>query len=98
MHRGLAKVAPGNFLRDLINERARVKRRLDKAKAKFAGIKVLKEDLQPYLQPGDYEHIYEPLEREFERLDAREKDLGQQVRKETHRQKISREYKYRAAW
>jgi hypothetical protein len=62
------------------------------------GIKALKESLQPYLQPGDYEHIYERLEREFERLDAREKDLGQRVRKETHRQKLSGEYKYRAAW
>jgi hypothetical protein len=68
---GLAKAAPGDLLRELTNERARVKRRLDKAKAKLAGIKALKESLQPYLQPGDYEHIYERLEREFERLDAR---------------------------
>jgi hypothetical protein len=34
---GLAKAAPGDLLRELTNERARVKRRLDKAKAKLAG-------------------------------------------------------------
>ena len=91
---GLAKVARGDLLRELINERARVRRRLDKAKPKLAGIRALKEDLRPYLQPGDYEHIQERLEREVERWDQREKDLGERVRKETHRQKLSGEYRY----
>ena len=83
---GLAKAAPGNLLRDLTNERARVRRRLDKAQAKFAGIKVLKEDLRPYLQPGDYEHIHERLEHEVERWDQREKELRQLVFDENYRQ------------
>jgi hypothetical protein len=69
---GLAKVAPAaewDLLRELINERARVKRRLNKALPKLAGIKALKEVLQPYLQPGDYEHILERIEREVQRWD-----------------------------
>jgi hypothetical protein len=58
---GLAKVALGDLLRELTNERARVRRRLDKAKPKLAGIRA-------------------------------------RVHDETHRQKLSGEYKYRAAW
>ena len=90
--------APGDLLRQLVNERARVKRRLDKAQAEVAGIDALKDVLRPYLQPGDYEHIHQRLQGEVERWDQREKDLGKRVRAETHRQKLSGEYRYWAAW
>jgi hypothetical protein len=82
---GLAKIASGNLLRDLINERARVQRWLDKAQAKFAGIKALEEELRPYLQPGDYEHLYERLQHEIERWNQREKELTRLVQDERHR-------------
>jgi hypothetical protein len=62
------------------------------AKAKFAGIKALKEDLRPYLQPEDYEHIHDRLEREVERWDQRKKDLAERVSNERYRRILGREF------
>ena|SRR5215831_8166625 len=64
---GLAKVSSGDLLRELTNELARVRRRLKRAQAKLEGLRTLKEDLQPYLQPGDYEYLLERLKREVTR-------------------------------
>ena len=61
---GLAKVSRANLFRDLHNERQRKLRRLKRERLKFAGLQALKIDLQPYLQPGDYEHIEDRLQRE----------------------------------
>jgi hypothetical protein len=95
---GLAKVSTGDLLRELTNERARVKRRRVKAQEKLAGIKVLKEDLRLYLQPDDWEHIHDRLEREADQWERRENDLARRVSEETHRQKMAGTYWHRPAW
>ena len=61
---GLAKLSASSLVRVLNNERQRKLRRLKRAQLKLAGLQALKEDLQPYLQPGDYEHIEDRLQRE----------------------------------
>ena len=76
---GLAKVSSGDLLRELTNERARVLRRRDKAAVKLAGFKALKDDLRPYLRPGDYEYIHGRLEREVARWRRRGHDLAEQI-------------------
>jgi hypothetical protein len=83
---GLAKLSSGDLLRQLINERARVQRRLDKTLTKVAGLKALKDDLRPYLQSEDHEHILGRLEREKERWHRRYEDLGKRISDEKHRQ------------
>jgi hypothetical protein len=83
--------AEANLLRDLVNERARVKRRLDKARKKLAGIRVLEEELRPYLQPGDYAHIKERLAGACKRLDEWERDLERAVHEERMKQNLGEE-------
>jgi hypothetical protein len=61
---GLAKLSAGDLVRELQNERQRKLRRLKHAQLKLAGLQALKKDLCPYLQPGDYEHIEDRLQRE----------------------------------
>jgi hypothetical protein len=85
---GLAKVSSGDLIRELTNERARVKRRRENARAKFAVFKALRDDLRPYLQPEDYEHIRGRLKREFERWDQRAKDLETSISNERDRRTI----------
>jgi|SRR5262249_6131479 len=88
---GLAKVSSGDLLRELTNELARVRRRLKRAQAKLEGLRTLKEDLQPYLQPGDYEYLLERLKREVERRKREELELGGRLRDEHLRQLLGDE-------
>jgi len=83
---GLAKLSSGDLVRELTNELARVRRRLKRARQKLAGLRALKEDLQPYLQPGDYEHLLELLKREVERRSREETELGGRCWDERYRQ------------
>src|SRR5262245_36515673 len=88
---GLAKVSSGDLLRDLTNDLARLRRRLHRVQRKFEGLRVLKEDLRPYLQPGDYEHLLERLKREVERRGREEMELGKRCHDERFRQAVGDE-------
>jgi hypothetical protein len=88
---GLAKVSSGDLLRELTNELARVRRRLKRAVQKHKGLQVLKETLQPYLQPGDYEHLLERLKREVERLQREDIKLSGRCHDERFRQAVGDE-------
>ena len=71
---GLAKISASNLVRDLNNERQR----------KLAGLQALKKDLQPYLQPGDYEHLEDRLQREVTQRLQEETELARRLRHERH--------------
>src|SRR5262245_26373992 len=88
---GLAKVSSTDLLRELTNELARVRRRLKRTQVKLEGSRALKEDLQPYLQPGDYEYLLERLKREVERRKREELKLGGRLRDERLRQLLGNE-------
>jgi hypothetical protein len=78
---GLVKFSlSDSSVRDLTSERKRMQRRLKIAKQKLEGIQVLKDDLQPYLQPGDYEFLRERLEREVKRWAEEEIELTERLR------------------
>lgn len=81
---GLAKVSRANLVRDLHNERQRKLRRLKRERLKFAGLQALKIDLQPYLQPGDYEHIEDRLQREVTQRLQDETELADRLRHERY--------------
>ena len=88
---GLAKVSSTDLLHELTNELVRVRRRLKRARLKFAGLQALKRDLQPYLQSGDYEHLLELLKREIERREREETELSTRCRDERFRQAVGDE-------
>jgi hypothetical protein len=88
---GLAKLSSGDLLRELTNELARVRRRLKRARQKLVGLGALKEDLRPYLQPGDYEHLLELLEREVERRRREEMELSRRCSDERFRKIVGDE-------
>jgi hypothetical protein len=111
---GVAKPShnsPQDKLRLLNNEQARVQRRLKNAQGKLAGLFALEDVLPRYLQPGDYEHLRELLQRDVARwmeelndlkrqltdarLDAQFNEFG--VRKRWHRERVERELAL-AAW
>ena len=81
---GLAKVSRANLVRDLNNERQRNLRRLKLAQLKLAGLQALKNDLQPYLQPGDHKHIEDRLQREVTQRLQEEAELADRLRHERH--------------
>src|SRR5262249_43668297 len=85
---GLAKISTGDLVRELTNERQRVWRRLNRAHEKFAGLCALKEDLKPYLQPEDYEHIEERLQREINRWQQKHLELSRRCSDERYRQRF----------
>jgi hypothetical protein len=111
---GIAKLShssPKHRLRLLNNQHARVQRRLKKAQEKLAGIFALEDVLPRYLQPGDYEHLRELLQRDVvrwteelnnikrqlpdARLDAQYEEFG--VRERWDRERAEREMAL-AAW
>ena len=81
---GLAKISASNLVRDINNERQRKLRRLKRAQLKLAGLQALKKDLQPYLQPGDYEHVEDRLQREVTQRLQEETELARRLRHERH--------------
>jgi len=88
---GLVKVSSGDLLRELTNELARTRQRLKRAQQKLVGLRTLKEDLQPYLQPGDYKHLLELVKREVERRRREELELGRRCSDERFRQLLGNE-------
>ena len=84
---GLSKISPGDdVLRQLENEKARVRRRLRKAEAKLAGLKALKDDLlRRYMQAEDYQYEEERLQREVERWSQEQRELHERFSKEQSR-------------
>jgi hypothetical protein len=88
---GLAKVPhPGEeVLQQLENEKARVRRRLHKAKAKLAGLQALKEDLlRRYMQPEDYKYEEERLRLEVQRWSQEHFELHKRFREQRHRMRM----------
>ena len=81
---GLAKVSRANLIRDLHNERQRKLRGLKRAQLKLAGLQALKKDLQPYLQPGDYEHIEDRLQGKVTQKLQEETELADRLRQERY--------------
>jgi hypothetical protein len=79
---GIAKPShssPKDRLRLLNNEHARVQRRLKDAQAKLAGLFALEGVLPRYLQPGDFEHLRELLQRDVERWTQELNDIKRQL-------------------
>jgi hypothetical protein len=83
----LARISSSDLLRDFTNERRRNQRRLERAQLKLAGLQALKKDLQPYLQPGDYEHIEDRLQREVRQRSEKESELSRLCWEERYRQR-----------
>jgi hypothetical protein len=81
---GLAKISADVRARDLHNDRQRKLRRLKHVQLKLAGLRALKQDLQPYLQPGDFDHIEDRLSAEVTRRLAEEAELARHLRAARH--------------
>ena len=94
---GLSKVSPGDdVLRQLTNEKTRVRRRWIKAEEKLAGLKALKDDLlKRYTQPEDYKYEEERLQHEVERWSREHDELHKRFRDERHRMMMNRTLSYR---
>jgi|SRR5262249_42536431 len=86
-----AKVSSTNLLRELTNELARLRRRMKRVQLKLAGLQALETDLQPYLQPGDYEHLLGLLGCEVERRQREVRELERRCSDERLRQVLGDE-------